>query len=115
MRLNLKEIYNEFADTYEENRGLFDMTRVLDSFYGQMRVNKGRLLDVGCGAGEPFPRFFIDRGWTVTGVDFSSQMLELASRYVPEMKTICADMREVEFEPERFEAITATYLSLIHI
>jgi len=114
MRLNLKEIYNEFADTYEENRGLFDMTRVLDSFYGQMRVNKGRMLDVGCGAGEPFPRFFIDRGWTVTGVDFSSRMLELASRYVPEMKTICADMREVEFEPERFEAITATY-SLFHI
>ena len=90
------------------------MTEVFDSFYEHLKIKKGKLLDMGCGAGEPFPRFFIDRGWMVTGVDFSKRMLELASKYVPEMKTICADMREVEFGPGRFEAITATY-SLFHI
>ncbi len=114
MDIDLKAIYNEFAETYDKNRGLFDMTQVFDSFYGLLHIKKGRLLDMGCGAGEPFPRFFIDRGWTVTGVDFSEQMLELAAKYVPEMKTVFADMREVAFEPERFEAITATY-SLFHI
>ena len=114
MNTSLREIYDEFAETYDKNRGLFDMTEVFNSFYERLEIKKGRLLDVGCGAGEPFPRFFIDRGWTVTGVDFSKRMLELASKYVPEMKTICADMREVEFGPGRFEAITATY-SLFHI
>jgi hypothetical protein len=63
MNITLREIYDGFAETYEKNRGLFDMTKVLASFYGRLHVEKGRLLDLGCGAGEPFPRFFIDRGW----------------------------------------------------
>ena len=114
MNITVREIYDGFAETYEKNRGLFDMTKVLASFYGRLNVEKGRLLDLGCGAGEPFSRFFIDRGWMVTGVDFSERMLELASKYVPEMQTIHADMCEVEFEPGQFDAITAIY-SLFHV
>jgi len=90
------------------------MSAVLNSFFGRMEIKKGKLLDLGCGAGEPFARFFVDQGWTVTGVDFSAQMLALAAKYVPEMKTIYADVREVEFTPNNFEAITAIY-SLFHI
>lgn len=114
VNISLQEIYDKFAATYEKSRGLFDMSEILNSFYGCLKVKKGRLLDMGCGAGEPFARFFIDHGWRVTGVDFSGQMLSLAAKYVPEMKTICADMREVEFTPDNFEAITAIY-SLFHI
>jgi cyclopropane fatty-acyl-phospholipid synthase-like methyltransferase len=114
VNITLREIYDGFAGTYEENRGLFDMTEVFNSFYTRLEVEKGRLLDLGCGAGEPFPRFFIDRGWRVTGVDFSERMLGLASKYVPKMQTIHADMREVQFEPNQFEAITAIY-SLFHV
>lgn len=110
----LQEIYDQFAATYEKSRGLFDMSEVLNSFHGSLNVKTGRLLDMGCGAGEPFARFFIDHGWAVTGVDFSQQMLELAAKYVPEMQTIRADMREVEFAPDKFEAITAIY-SLFHV
>ncbi|MEN6331553.1 MAG: class I SAM-dependent methyltransferase [Smithella sp.] len=114
MKNNLQEIYDKFAQTYEKNRGLFDMSETLDSFYSRLNFKGGRLLDLGCGAGEPFARFFVDHNWMVTGVDFSGQMLDLAVKYVPEMKTICADMREVEFAPNSFEAITAIY-SLFHI
>lgn len=114
MKSSLQEIYDKFAATYEENRGLFDMSEIFNSFYGCLDVKKGELLDLGCGAGEPFARFFVDRGWRVTGVDFSEQMLALAAKYVPEMKTIRADMREVEFGSGNFEAITAIY-SLFHI
>lgn len=114
MKISLQEIYDKFAQTYEENRGLFDMSEVLDSFYGRLEIKKGRLLDLGCGAGEPFARYFVDRGWQVTGVDFSGRMLALAAKYVPEMKTVLSDIREVEFAPDKFEAITAVY-SLFHI
>jgi len=114
MDITLREIYDGFAETYEENRGLFDMTDVFASFYECQEVKKGRLLDLGCGAGEPCARFFIDRGWKVTGIDFSERMLELASKYVPEMKTFHADMREIEFNTSQFDAITAIY-SLFHI
>lgn len=112
--ITLREIYDGFAETYEENRGLFDMTEVFDSFYARIEAKKGKLLDLGCGAGEPFARLFIDRGWTVIGVDFSKGMLELASKYVPEMQTIHVDMRKAEFEPSQFNAITAIY-SLFHV
>lgn len=110
----LQEIYDGFADTYEQNRGLFDMSEVFESFYKLLDIKKGRILDMGCGAGEPFARSFVDHGWTATGVDFSQCMLALAAKYVPEMQTIRADMRQVEFPSESFDAITAIY-SLFHI
>jgi ubiquinone/menaquinone biosynthesis C-methylase UbiE len=114
VNINLREIYDGFAGTYDENRGLFDMMEVLNPFYECLAVEKGELLDLGCGAGEPFARFFVDHGWKVIGVDFSEQMLKLASQYVPEMQTIQADMCEIEFESSQFEAITVIY-SLFHI
>ena len=114
MDLKLQQIYDEFAETYEENRGLFDVTDVFNFFYERLEVEKGRLLDLGCGTGESFPRLFLDRGWSVIGVDFSKRMLELASKHVPEMEAIHADMRQVEFESSLFDAITAIY-SLFHI
>jgi ubiquinone/menaquinone biosynthesis C-methylase UbiE len=113
MNNSLQIIYDQFAQTYEENRGLFDMTEVFNSFYERLDAKNGNLLDLGCGAGEPFPKLFIDRGWSVTGVDFSQKMLELASKYVPQMQTINADMIEVEFVSNQFDAITAIY-SLFH-
>ena len=74
----------------------------------------GEALDLGCGAGEPFARNFIERGWHVTGVDFSARMLQLAERYVPTMQRIHGDMTQVQFQPNSFDAITAVY-SLFHV
>lgn len=110
----LQAIYDSFAMTYEKNRGLFDMSEVFEAFYSELGNNSGDLLDLGCGAGEPFARLFIEKDWKVTGVDFSHKMLELASRYVPEMESIHADMRQATFESASFDAIIATY-SLFHI
>ena len=47
MNITLQEIYDGFAKTYVDNRGLFDMTEVFNSFYGCLDVEKGRLLDLG--------------------------------------------------------------------
>ena len=46
MTKSLKEIYDGFAQTYEQNRGLFDMTEVLDHFYNALEIKKGKLLDI---------------------------------------------------------------------
>jgi SAM-dependent methyltransferase len=110
----LRDIYDSFAETYEANRDQFDMSGLLGSFFEGLAKEKGRLLDLGCGAGEPFPRFFLDRGWEVYGVDFSKKMLRLAAQYAPEMHTICDDMLEVDFEPAHFDAVTCIY-SLFHV
>ncbi len=111
---NLQEIYERFAETYEANRALFDMSDVLNDFMSRLDVSKGRVLDLGCGAGEPFARSFLEKDWEVVGVDFSKKMLELAHRYAPRMHTLYADMTEVEFPADSFDAITCIY-TLFHV
>jgi len=115
MRKSLARIYDEFADTYEQSRGIFDMTEVFDDFYRRLEpVERGKVLDLGCGAGEPFAATFVKRGWSVIGVDFSHRMLELAAKYVPQMEIQLCDMREARFPPERFDAVTIVY-ALFHL
>lgn len=114
MDTSLAQVYDEFAASYEANLNLFDMSEVFSSFCQHLPDKQGSLLDLGCGAGEPCARWFIERGWTVTGVDFSQRMLALASKHVPAMEAVHADMRQLEFPPERFDAITASY-SLFHV
>ncbi|MFA5323221.1 MAG: methyltransferase domain-containing protein [Smithella sp.] len=111
---DLQKIYDRFAETYEKNRGLFDMTDVIADFQKRLHCETGHMLDLGCGAGEPFPAYFIQNGWQVTGVDFSQKMLALAHQYQPLLKTICADICEVDFADEHFDAVTAIYC-LFHI
>lgn len=105
--------YDKFAHTYEVNRGLFDMNDVLREFVNRLPAH-GELLDLGCGAGEPFASSFLGRHWYVTGVDVSGAMLKLAACYAPKMMRIYADMRDVDFAPESFDAICAIY-SLFHV
>lgn len=107
-------IYDEFAKTYESNRGQFNMDHIISDFEQVLDIDPGNLLDLGCGAGEPIPKHFIDKGWSVVGVDFSQKMLELAKQYVPKMKTLQSDITQVTFAPQQFHAITAIY-SLFHI
>jgi len=114
MEDTLARVYDLFADQYESNRCIFDMTAVIGDFLPRLGSDPGQMLDLACGAGEPFPRSFIERGWTVTGVDFSPRMIELARRHVPQMRTLCADVRDVDFEPGSFDAITMIY-SLFHL
>lgn len=114
MQDDLRTIYDRFADTYEKNRALFDMSGIIADFTARLSGRPGHLLDLGCGAGEPFPAYFIGAGWQVVGVDFSKRMLALAHHYHPEMETVFADIRGVDFPQARFDAVTAIYC-LFHI
>jgi|GEM_PF-4240557 len=45
MNCSLEKIYDRFAETHDQNRGLFDMTDVFNAFYSRLEFKKGRLLD----------------------------------------------------------------------
>ena len=66
------------------------------------------VLDLGCGAGIPATRW-LSRRFLVTGVDVSARQLELARRLVPDANFVKADMTELEFEPESFDAVVSLY------
>ena len=72
------------------------------------------VLDLGCGAGVPVTRWLVEKGFSVTGVDFSERQLELARRLAPGAAFIRADMSELDFGPETFGAVVAFH-SIIHV
>ena len=72
------------------------------------------VLDLGCGAGVPATRWLADRGFDVTGVDLSENQLDLARKLVPEATFLKADMTELDFGSEIFDAVVAFH-SIIHV
>ncbi len=105
---DLALLYDELAETYADSRHLFNSRPILADFAHNLPVG-GQILDVGCGAGEPTARYFVDRGDTVTGIDVSERMLTLARRQVPEATFQAMDMRNLAFSSASFTAITAVY------
>jgi cyclopropane fatty-acyl-phospholipid synthase-like methyltransferase len=71
------------------------------------------VLDLGCGAGVPVTRW-LARRFAVTGVDVSARQLELARRHIPRANLIKADMIDLSFEAESFDAVVAFH-SIIHV
>lgn len=65
-----------------------------------------RVLDIGCGMGEPVARYLIERGCAVTGVDTSPELLRLCRERFPGHRWIEQDMRELRLE-QRFDAVIA--------
>lgn len=76
-------LYERHADAFDEHRdrSLFERAW-LDRFLDQVRTG-GSILDLGCGMGEPIARYFIARGFDVTGVDTSPSLLNLARTRFP--------------------------------
>lgn len=98
---------------YDANGAAFDARRLrvlyerawLERFLAHVPKG-GRVLDLGCGAGEPIARFLIDEGRDLVGLDFSATMLALARARFPAARFIEADMRELALG-ERFSGIVA--------
>ena len=71
------------------------------------------VLELGCGPGLPITAALATRH-RVTGVDISPGQLALARAHVPDADFVEADMTEVAFSPESFDAVVAFY-SLTHV
>ena len=87
---------------YKKHAAQFDAVRIRSSMeapylreVSRLVGGEGSVLDVGCGSSEPIARHFIERGFRVTGYDFSDEMLAIARERFPEMEWILGDMREL--------------------
>jgi cyclopropane fatty-acyl-phospholipid synthase-like methyltransferase len=74
------------------------------------RLSDGaRILELGCGAGEPCTRILAER-FEVTGVDISAEQLDRARARIPSASFLHADLTTLEREPESYDAVVATYV-----
>ena len=103
---SIVNFYRRHAARFDAERGRGRMEEGwLDRFLALAEPG-GRILDIGCGSGEPIARYIVDRGFAVTGVDSSPAMLDLCRRRFPQQDWICADMRTFSLG-RRFDAALA--------
>lgn len=99
----IAEIYNNFEDYYALN---IYIERFLNSLTGK------NILDAGCGTGK-FAGYFSAKGYNVTAIDFSKEMLRIAKKNYPKIKFLRKDICAYNTST-KFDGIFAKYV-LFHL
>jgi trans-aconitate methyltransferase len=91
----IARVYNNAADWYDENH-LEYMERkrpYLDLVSAHLPASPdATILDLGCGTGRPIAQFFIEKGYRITGIDVSTNMITKCQIRFPHQEWIVADM-----------------------
>ncbi len=109
----MSELSDKTQEIYEANAALYDKQRSRSlhearwlARFGDALPRGGRVLDLGCGAGEPIASWLIAEGFRLTGVDFAEPMLEIARSRWPEGDWRQGDMRALSLS-ETYDGIVA--------
>ncbi|MEW5995989.1 MAG: class I SAM-dependent methyltransferase [Candidatus Micrarchaeota archaeon] len=110
---SVREGYEKIAKEYHKRRDRYKNTILLEKF--RKNLPKGSwIIDLGCGAGVPVAKFLAGKGYKVTGIDFSKEMLRLARKNVPKAKFIRMDMTKMRFGSDSFDGAVSFY-AMIHV
>lgn len=105
--------YDDLAEAYLDQRSPeADGTELLEDFTKRLPAN-GRVLDAGCGAGDPIAAA-LNTDFEVVGLDISRRQLQLACENVPEARLLQGDLTTLPFAEEVFDGIVAFH-SVIHV
>lgn len=96
--------YNLIASGFANMRDSFSTEQKYLDLFMQYLQPGSHILDVGCGSGYPIASYLIERGFQVTGVDASQELLKIAEKKCPAMKCVYGDVRNANIQ-ERFDAI----------
>lgn len=92
------EQYEAIADWFDQSRGRSLVERPYLEKMLALMSEKARVLDLGCGMGEPIAAFFIARGHHVTGIDIAPRMIEIAKSRFPHHDWRIGDIRKPYIE-----------------
>lgn len=83
-----RRAYDKVAETYQED--YFENSVLSEGFDAWLErlPSHGQVLDVGCGHGQPVMARLIEKGFDVTGSDFSAVMLHMAGQKFPQARLI---------------------------
>ena len=110
---SFREIHDRTLEVYEKQAGAWSRHRPrafiekpwVDRFVAAIPPQSS-ILDVGCGSGEPIAAYLRERGCSVTGVDGSSAMLDIARSRFTDAEWIEMDMRALTLA-NQFHGIVA--------
>ena len=104
-KAKLISVYDATAEAYDEKFSA--PSKHIDKFLGRIKP-AGNILDLGCGAGNNAV-FLAQKGYNVTGVDLSDEMLARARNKKSPAKFLKMDMEELDFPSDTFDHIIAAY------
>jgi cyclopropane fatty-acyl-phospholipid synthase-like methyltransferase len=109
----VKNGYNQIAEKYLQDRDQFKNIRYLEKFIGLLKPGS-KILDIGCGAGQPIDEYLIKKGFKVIGIDISEKQIELARQNVPMATFKVKDMSLFKHGEYNIEAVVSFY-AIFHI
>ena len=97
-QLNVYQSYEKISEWFDEHRD----RSLMEQKYLELMIKNipkdGKILDLGCGMGQPIAQFFIERGYDLTGIDGSKKMIALCQLRFPQAQWVVGDMRHVSFK-----------------
>lgn len=108
--------YNTFALFYDrltENADYKVRSDYISNFFSRYGNGGNSVLDLACGTGT-LCSLFNEKGYQVTGVDLSPDMLTIAKAKCPDSQFICADISDFNVN-EKFDFCTCTLDSINHL
>jgi SAM-dependent methyltransferase len=107
--------YDRFASIYNQQFGYFALRvlPVLDRLLFGNLPEGAAIVDVCCGTGQ-LAATLAERGFDVTGVDGSAEMLRLARQNAPAARFLHSDVRAMKLK-QSFHAAVSTFDSINHI
>lgn len=96
------DVYNKLGRKY-----LNDSLKVVPperDLFTSLLPKGAHILDVGCGGGRD-AKFFIKKGFKVTGIDMSSVLINIAKKEVPKANFKVKDILKLDFPVNSFDAI----------
>ena len=99
--------YDNFSSEFKDADILFpDITRPI--LYSLIKINSGKLLDLGCGYGEDLD-YFNKNGFETYGIDVSEKMIEEAKIKTKQSKLFVAPFEKLPFEDNKFDVVFSRY------
>jgi ubiquinone/menaquinone biosynthesis C-methylase UbiE len=109
----VRNAYNIIAKQYDSERGRFQNNLQLDLFLKYLPKNSKTILDAGCGSGRVM-RIIQEYGFSVVGIDFSKEMLNLSRANTSDSELLEMDMSNLGFKDAVFDGIVVMY-SIMHL
>ncbi len=120
MAVGNSRVHERIAALYEKNAAAWDRQRGRDLHerawlerFEALLPAGGKILDIGCGMGEPIAAWLIGRGFRLTGVDSSPSLVAMARERFPGHAWRTLDMRDLDLG-RRFDGLIAWH-SLFHL
>jgi ubiquinone/menaquinone biosynthesis C-methylase UbiE len=114
---NILECYNRtasnYADKFIDELNHKHLDRLLLKSFIEENINRGRIIDLGCGPGQT-TKFLSDHDVSdIVGVDISEQMIAVARRLHPHLIFEVGDMLNLPYPEKSFGSAIAFY-SIVH-